>query len=56
MNHAHLFNLMLNSCVQLGEEHKNISRMYFVSITDYCFCSGPTDIPMHASILYQVYS
>jgi len=24
--------------------------MYYVSVTDYCLSSGPTDTPLHASI------
>ena len=58
-DHAHLFNWMLNSCVQLGT-WKYLSNVqclgrHLVSITDYCSSSDPSDTPVHGSILYQVY-
>ena len=51
----HHFNLMLTAVCNWGRNMKLISLECIVSITDYSSSSGPTDTPVHANILYQVY-
>ena len=46
MNHAHLFNLVLNSCVQGRNMKISLESILLVSLTIVHPCSGPSDTPV----------